>query len=378
MAERTSLRLWPTLVIAAALLVPGPEAKAFSQYHSPISARSFCVLSSPPGVALAQARALLNSAIARWMAPTGLDTTGLTLVQDNPCATGAIPTDTVIQSGVMPANTLAVTSTDYATITMSSTVAFWDGIGTRLSTEYGYEGVLAHEMGHVFGFDHEGRSEWGYDGEIPTMLDVVQPADTVYTNSPSQEEWGDVAYARGGARRLWSANPGFESNLTYWGYSAGVTSGSAYAESGSRGARLGSTADYVYTTHTYDPWYVDGAGTQAVDNGMTSSPVLRIASDYKNPVGTTGGVTLMYSYRYLRYDGRFYKGDSSHPSNFTSWSAVTTLRSCATATVWTSCGAGLTVLNDVNNDATAWRIRIQSASSTVYIDKAGAYGGSTP
>jgi hypothetical protein len=242
-------------------------------------------------------------------------------------------------------------------------------------------------MGHILGLHHQGDTNWSYDGYLPTMMQCpssvsAAPTETLAMQTIQQDDWGGAAYLRGGARRYWNSNPGFEDDFAHWGHSAGaVLGGSTYAVTGSKGVLLDTSADYVYMTSVYDPWfgYGDtGAGTEIV--GMdTSSPVLRSFGFYKHPLSsTTGGVVAQYNFRFLQYSQTACKrnGFIGH----TTWSGITTVATCGDpGTTWTSCDGGVTVDNSLTNDATVFRVYLDSTSSgDVYVDKVGAYGGTTP
>jgi len=374
------------VAFATAMIVFLPTAAGaftfFDEAATPRYTLTYCVESAPDGVTLAQARTLLTNAINHWhAAPDQDDGQALSLTQDTtlPCASGSIR----IRDG---GGTVEAAKTDNATaIIWVYGNNWWDGVDSQ-GSDWSYEGVLTHEMGHTFGLHHAGDSNWTYDGNyLPTMAECVNgAADTAVLDTIQQDEWGGAAYVRGGARRYWNANPGFEKDWSHWAHSSGTTVSSSYAFTGSRGAQIPSSGGYVYMTSVYDPWATEFSTSppnQIEIPGMDiTSPVLHVYGSYRHPSATTtGGVNAQYNRRFLQYDGTMCKRDAfiAH----TSWSGVTTLTpTCGDpGTAWVSCDRTITIDNSETNDATVFRAYLTSTSSaSVYVDKVGSFGGRSP
>lgn len=339
---------------------------------------SFCVLSVPSGVSLTNARARLNDAIAEWETPGNTDG-GTALSLTSVTTTGCTGADIKITSGTPSVpSAVAETRDTRDEIRMNSAFDFWDGSGTYDGTKWSYLGVLTHEMGHVFALFHEGGSNWSKDGFVPTMEDCPSaPSASVALESLAQEDWGGASWVRGGARAIWTSNPGFEDGWTHWGRSAGTSMSSTYAFAGSQGVRLSSSSDYVFITHTYDPWVSSGNLNTAA---MDSTPLLAMYGNYKNPSGTSGGVKVQVEFRYMQYTWATSGCRSTNNSSvtYTPLSVLTTLENCATSSVWATCEDGMTVTVSSTNDAVMWRSYMSSNSASgVYIDRFGGYGGVT-
>lgn len=379
-AKNVASPLIAGVLLALALHLPASGFTLIDVLSStPRSVVSYCIASTPPGVTVARAKVLLDSAIASWHAASGPNTArALSLSQDDPCQTA---THVRVRAGALPAGTIAVVNLANTTITFNNSYEFWDGIGIQ-GERYSYQGILAHEMGHSLGLGHAGGTKWSYDGYLPTMAQCGSYADSAAMATIQQDDWGGAAYLRGGTPRYWSANPGFEADFSHWARSSttDVTVGSAYALTGNRGVRMASSGNWMYITSVYDPYHPIN---DPVDN-MSTNPSLRVLGWYKHPsAGTTGGVQVQYDYRYLRYEQSsavWCKRDADDSATHTAWFGVENLRSCGDpGTIWTSCEGGVTIPNSTINDATVFRAYIRSTSSgAAYVDKVGAYGGTSP
>ena len=374
------------VAFATALVVSVPTGVAaftfFDEAATPRYSIQYCVESAPDGVSVTRARTLLTRAINHWhAAPDQDDGQALSLTQDStlPCASGSVR----IRDG---GGTAEGGETDNANnIIRMYGNDWWDGTGSQ-GSDWEYEGVLVHEMGHTFGIHHAGDSNWTYDGGyLPTMTECVNgAADTAILDTIQQDEWGGAAYVRGGARRYWNANPGFEKDFSHWAHSSGTSTGSSYAITGSRGVRIPSSGKYVYMTSVYDPWATEFSTSppnQIQIPGMDiTSPTLHVFGFYRHySSSTTGGVDAQYRRRFLRYDGTMCKRNAFIKN--TGWSAVTNMTpTCADpGTSWSSCNRTIAIDNSETNDATVFRAYIRStSSSTLYVDKVGAYGGTSP
>jgi hypothetical protein len=374
------------VVGSVAALLGSTRADAFtlidSLNNTPRRVVSYCVESTPSGVSITQARVLLDNAIAHWEASGGIDgNPAVDPTHHNPCQTG---TNVRIRASNISALAQVTPPGNTEIVFDSSGPAWWDGIGTRLSTEWCYECILVHEMGHSFGIGHAGGTKWSYDGFLPSMAQCGSQADAAVLDTIQQDDWGSAAYIAGGSTGktpFWNANPGFERDFSHWARSSttSVTVGSAYAETGSRGVRMAASGNWVYMTSLYDPYHpID----YAVTNMDVSTAQLHVRTGYRHPSsGTTGGVKVQYDTRFLRYDvGMSCKRNADATATHTAWSGVTDLLSCGDqGTTWKPCDGVVGIDNSLTNPATVFRAYVRSTSSSyVYIDRAGAYGGTTP
>ncbi len=330
---------------------------------------SYCVASAPPEVGITRARTLLDSALNAYELASGQNTAqALSFTQNNPCTSGTNVRVTYAATSD-PNNIAEAGATE---IRFNPAFTFWDGIGTRASQEYYYAGIMASEIGHTVGMLHAGGPKWSYDGNLPSMVDCQSEADSVVTASLAQDDWGMAAWVRaGGVNNIWSANPGFETDFSYWGHSSGTASASTYARTGSRGVRLAASGDYVYITSVYDPYNGDGTVTA----GMSTTPDLGVSVDYKTTTGT-GGVTPQYQYQYIRWSATGCKHTADGSATVTSWSALTNMTAFGTSTSWRSVAPTVRINNSTTNRSTAFRARVKSSSTAaVYIDRVGGFGG---
>ncbi len=387
------MRVLPALVaVAAALAVAIPSAAfAFTVHdtaNTPDWSVNFCVESAPPSVGVTRARELLSEAIDEWHSAPGQNSDqALVLYQDDvlPCAEGAYRIRYVDWGGGPWAQTLHgdLLIEFYGT-------AWWDGNGTQ-GSDWSYLGVLTHEMGHAFGLHHAGNTFWTYDGNyLPTMAecpaDGQGAAETVYLETIQQDDWGGATYLRGGARRYWNANPGFEQGLTHWG-SSGASVGSAYAFTGSAGVRLAAQGNKVWITSVYDPWATEFSTSNPPEQqempGMdTSDPVFHVFGYYRHESeDSKKGVKVQYRTRYLQYDGTTCKRNGFE--DHTTWSALTLLTPVCNqdpGLYWLSCDRTVVIDNSESNDATVLRAYLRSITpdGAVYVDKVGVFGGTDP
>ncbi len=336
---------------------------------------SYCIDSTPSDVSDTQAETLLNQAIAHREVTGGIDGyPAVNLSQDAPCVPS---TDVRVRSEASFGVVAEVNAPGNTTITFGDEYAFWDGIGSRSSWEFSYEGVLVHEMGHTMGIGHSGSGSWTYDGgALPSMTQCGNATDSQWLDTLQQDDWGVAVNIGGratGKTPFWNANPGFERGTSYWyRSSSGITANSAYKNTGGLGVRIPAINGYLFMTSVYDPYHPI---ENPVDN-MDLTPVLHVRSDYRHKyTSTTGGIWVQYNWRYLRYDGTTCKSVTT-PTH-TGWSGVTTALSCGDrGTTWSSCDGSVSINSSTTNDATVFRAYVKSRSSFhVYIDRTGAYGG---
>ena len=365
----------------AAVIAPGPaEAVTFLPIdymdNTPRRVVKVCIESTPNDVSPDQAEVLLNRAIAHWEVTGGIDGyPAVDLSQDYDCDDNPDIRVIAVTSGI---NGIAqVINPDNEELAFHDGYAWWDGIGSRQSSEYSYEGILTHELGHTFGITHAGTGDWTYDGgALPTMTQCGDPVDTQWLDTLQQDDWGAAVSIGGhstGKTPFWNANPGFERGTSYWyRNSSGITASSTYKHTGGLGVRIPAINGYIYMTSVYDPWHPPAYQMST----MSIEPALHVRTDYRhNLANTTGGLWVQYNWRYLRYNYNICKTETS-PSH-TSWSGVTTALSCGDrGTSWSWCDGSVSVTNSSTNDATVFRAYVKSRSSWhLYIDRTGAYGG---
>jgi hypothetical protein len=203
------------------------------------------------------------------------------------------------------------------------------------------------------------------------MAECITPGaegETVWLESLAQDDWGGVAWVRGGVARYWNANPGFEKDFSYWGHNSGTSVGSTYAQTGNRGVRLAGSGDYVYITSVYDP--VRGSN-------MVDSPTITVRGYYRHTAAsTTGGVQARYDRAYLQWNTSLCKRTAG--ATATTWLGMTNLGSACgdPETVWTPCSRSIGFTLSSINDSLVFRARLQSTSSAaVYVDRVGVTGG---
>ena len=175
MARSSQRRLMLVAVATAVLMAIPSGVGAFTFFNDPDWSTprhvvTFCVESTPDGVDVPTARALLNQAIAEWHTVPGQDTgQALQLSQDSspPCGGGSVR----IRDG-------GTTNEGAQFFPELSAIYFfgdewWDGSGAQ-GDDVSYLGILIHEMGHTFGIHHAGDRFWTYDGnDVPVYIDKV-------------------------------------------------------------------------------------------------------------------------------------------------------------------------------------------------------------
>ncbi len=382
-------------VLVAALLgtivgivFPGPQSQTavavttsdsdwFS--NTPRRVISVCVESSPDDVEIPQARVLLDRVIVHWEATGGLDgNPAVDLTHDKPCK----PETDVRVKKEASSTRIARTGTGNRAIFFNDSLAFWDGIDLRGASEYSYEGVLAHEIGHTLGISHTGDGAWTFDGgALPTMTQCGSAEDTEWMDTLQQDDWGaavNIGTHSTSKTPFWSANPGFERGTSYWyRNSSSITTSSSYANTGALGLRIPAIDGYAYITSVYDPWHPINFNVDT----MSTDPDLHVRTDFRhNLSSTTGGVAVQYDWWYLEYEqSAFYDCKTDAPSSFGVHSGLTTALLCGDhGTAWYTCDGSVSVENSTDDDATVFRAFIKSKSSFhLYVDRAGAYGATS-
>jgi hypothetical protein len=344
---------------------------------------SYCIESTPNDVTDTQARVLLDRAIAHWELTGGLDgNPAVNLSHDNPCDySGSDATDVRIQ---VTTSLGAIARADDERIRFDDGIPFWDGLGTRQSSEYAYEGILAHEMGHTMGAGHTGQGDWTFDGGgLPTMAQCGTPLQTAWLDTLQQDDYGvavNIGTHATGKTPFWNSNPGFERELKHWARStSAITASSTYKETGTYGVRIPAANGYLYITSVYDPYHPD-APSQYLLTNMTDEPTHHVRTDYRHSTSATGGgVILQYEWWYLQYNAISPACKAEQTPTSTTSSGTTTLLTCGDrGTSWSFCDGSVDIDNSSTNDATVFRARLKSSSTShLYLDRAGAYGGTS-